>query len=41
MGGGWGQTGNLNLTEEAVKATQNKLLSSGISPPPVVKGEDN
>lgn len=25
-------TGNLNLTQEALKATQNKLLSSGISP---------
>lgn len=24
--------GNLNLTQEALKATQNKLLSSGISP---------
>jgi len=28
----WGETGNLNLTQEALKATQNKLLSSGISP---------
>lgn len=26
------ETGNLNLTQEALKATQNKLLSSGISP---------
>lgn len=26
------ERGNLNLTQEALKATQNKLLSSGISP---------
>lgn len=40
---------NLNLTQEALRATQNKVLSSGISPPPasrktispVIKGELN
>lgn len=39
---------NLNLTQEALKATQNKLLSSGIPPPPywktistAIKGELN
>lgn len=30
--GGGGDTRNLNLTQEALKATQNKLLSSGIPP---------
>lgn len=41
------ETGNLNLTQEALRATQNKLLSSGISPPywktisTVIKGELN
>lgn len=38
------ETSNLNLTQEALKATQNKLLSSGISPywktiSTVIKGE--
>lgn len=47
MGCCWGrETGNLNLTQEALKATQNKLLSSGISPywktiSTVIKGELN
>lgn len=40
------ETRNLNLTQEALKATQNKLLSSGISPyrktiSAVIKGELN
>lgn len=40
------ETGNLNLTQEALKATQNKLLSSGISPhwktiSTIIKGELN
>lgn len=44
------ETSNLNLTQEALKATQNKLLSSGIPPAPhphwktistVIKGEPN
>lgn len=49
---GWSKEGgrrNLNLTQEALRATQNKVLSSGISPPPasrktispVIKGELN
>lgn len=45
--GGGEETRNLNLTQEALKATQNKLLSSGIPPPSrktistVIKGELN